>query len=158
VAVCTRVGAGRLHCSGRQNCKHMLATWQLRRRQDLWSLLWELYYPGRDLLKVNVAMNDTAMEPMVLVAGRANPVRDLRRDMPEVDKYTERVKASPDRRKPWVANNVVVWSEVLRRMPCPAWHPTRALRDPSSNDLRRSNVGGLVVMLRTTFAACRAAR
>jgi len=144
----TRTGARRLHCSGRQCCQHMLARWQLRRRQDLWSLLWELWYPGRDLLKVNVAMNDAAMEPMVLVAGRANPVRDLKRDMPEVDTYTERVKTAPDRRKAWVADNVLVWSEVLRLMPCSPWHPTRA----------PPNVGGLTLMLRTTFAPCRAAR
>jgi hypothetical protein len=64
------------------------------------------------MLTVNVAMNDDAMEPMVLVAGRAAPARLLQREMPEVAKHAERVKTAPDRRKAWVADTVLVWSEV----------------------------------------------
>lgn len=55
----------RLYASGRRYCVGLLATLQLRKRHDLFSLASELVMPDRDQVVIDIPMNPEAMDTFV---------------------------------------------------------------------------------------------
>lgn len=74
----------KFYASGRRYCWGFLATLDLRRRQDLFSLALHLVHPHDDTIDIEVYMNEGSLPPMVLAIATPRLAKDmLKEDGPE---------------------------------------------------------------------------
>mmetsp|Transcript_12122 Transcript_12122/g.34110 ORF Transcript_12122/g.34110 Transcript_12122/m.34110 type:complete len:451 (+) Transcript_12122:188-1540(+) len=81
----------KFYASGRRFCRGMLATLELRSRQDLLSYLLYLIMPKDDTLDVEVFMNDSTMPPIVFAIGDPLAVKKLQKERADLSTYTKLV-------------------------------------------------------------------
>eukprot|EP00808_Paulinella_micropora_P008263 g35595.t1 len=91
----------KLYASGRRFCTCLLATIELRKRQDLFSLMLEFVdlSPSKDLCTLEIPMSDT-MEPFVFAIMRKRDQKRLRREQKDLENYAGLV-TSPLLNKDW---------------------------------------------------------
>ncbi|KAL4424643.1 hypothetical protein ABPG77_002261 [Micractinium sp. CCAP 211/92] len=95
-----------MHCykfwaSGRRFCQGMLATFNLVRRQDL--LAWGVMAlrGQKDVLDLEVRMNEGAMPPLVLVVAQPTIARELQQGSDDVKSLCKRLEPTRDRIAQW---------------------------------------------------------
>lgn len=70
-----------LYASGRRSCASVSATLNLRPRQDLLLSLWGVLFPSRDVVDVEVTMQEGAMPPMVLLVATKKMAKELTKQL-----------------------------------------------------------------------------
>lgn len=70
-----------LYASGRRHCTSASATLNLRPRQDLLLTLWSVLFPSKDVLDVEVVMQEGAMPPMVLLVATKKLAKELTKEL-----------------------------------------------------------------------------
>lgn len=95
-----------MHCykfwaSGRRFCKGMLATFNLVRRQDLLAYAVMALRGQKDVLELEVRMNEGAMPPLALVIAQPAIARELQQDSADVKALCKRLEPTRDRIAQW---------------------------------------------------------
>lgn len=70
-----------LYASGRRYCASANATLNLRPRQDLLLSLWGVLFPSKDMLDVEVVMQEGSMPPMVLLIATKKLAKELTKNL-----------------------------------------------------------------------------
>lgn len=99
----------KFYASGRRFCEGMLATLDLRARQDLLSMLLSLVSPREDKLEIEVYMQPLTMPTTVLACATQKLIRTLVKDNDDLKTYTKQipVKQIGD----WPGNKLAVHTE-----------------------------------------------
>ncbi|GMH43269.1 hypothetical protein BSKO_11191 [Bryopsis sp. KO-2023] len=99
----------KFYASGRRFCQGLMATLDLRARQDLLSMLTYMVLPREDTLEVEVYMNPTSMPAMVLACATHKLGRSLLKDNEDLKTFCKQipVKQIAD----WPKDRLVVHTE-----------------------------------------------
>jgi len=73
------------YCSGRINCESLMAVVELQKRHDLVFYAIEMFSNGRDILTIDVEMNDVDMEPFVFAIVSKREEKQLRKDLKDLN-------------------------------------------------------------------------
>jgi len=86
----------KFYASGRRHCHCLLATLELRKRHDLFSLILAAVdlSVSADTVTIEVPMNDTDMEPFVFAIVRRKQERKLRKSTKDLENYCGVVKST----------------------------------------------------------------
>ncbi|KAJ9518437.1 hypothetical protein QJQ45_018465 [Haematococcus lacustris] len=101
----------KFYASGRRHVQGLLATLQLKARQDLLSRFWNLVNPGEDLVTFEAFMTEAAMPPMVLAVGTPRAIRALKNDQVDVATYTKRITPPKDLFPSWPLDRLHIMAE-----------------------------------------------
>ncbi|GFH26111.1 uncharacterized protein HaLaN_24205, partial [Haematococcus lacustris] len=101
----------KFYASGRRHVQGLLATLQLKARQDLLSRFWNLVNPGEDLVTFEAFMTEAAMPPMVLAVGTPRAIRALKNDQVDVATYTKRITPPKDLFPSWPVDRLHIMAE-----------------------------------------------
>lgn len=104
-----------MHCfklwaSGRRFCQGMLATLQLVRRQDMLAYTVMALQGQKDVLELEVRMNEGALPPLVLAIGQPSVVRNMALDSEDIKTFCKRLEVTRDRIPNW-PDKLAVWAE-----------------------------------------------
>ncbi|KAF5829670.1 hypothetical protein DUNSADRAFT_15669 [Dunaliella salina] len=91
----------KFYASGRRHVQGMLATLNLKPRQDLLSMAWNLVSPTEDHVTFEVLMAPASMPPIVLAVGTPKAARALQQDCTDVANYTKKINATRDSFPHW---------------------------------------------------------
>eukprot|EP00193_Tetraselmis_chui_P013432 CAMPEP_0177787980 /NCGR_PEP_ID=MMETSP0491_2-20121128/21835_1 /TAXON_ID=63592 /ORGANISM="Tetraselmis chuii, Strain PLY429" /LENGTH=457 /DNA_ID=CAMNT_0019309473 /DNA_START=276 /DNA_END=1649 /DNA_ORIENTATION=- len=100
----------KFYASGRRYCQGMLASLDLKRRQDLLSYLLHAVFPKDDTLEVEVYMNEACMPPLVMALGHTRQAREAFRGRKDVSQYAKLVSLR-DRLPKFDADHFACYSE-----------------------------------------------
>jgi len=81
--------------TGRINCAGLQATLELRKRHDLFSLLLEFFSKSEDLVIIDIAMNDDAMEPLVFAVVKRKEERRYKSIYKDVSQFAPAMPFAP---------------------------------------------------------------
>eukprot|EP01116_Phalansterium_solitarium_P007373 TRINITY_DN20017_c0_g1_i1.p1 TRINITY_DN20017_c0_g1~~TRINITY_DN20017_c0_g1_i1.p1 ORF type:complete len:400 (-),score=-3.44 TRINITY_DN20017_c0_g1_i1:99-1259(-) len=81
---------------GRQNCIGIQLSFELRRRQDLFSLLLELAFPSVDTLIIDVLLEDDAYPPVVFAVCKRREEKKLRKALKDLADFAGPASTSED--------------------------------------------------------------
>lgn len=100
-----------IYATGRRYCKGFLATLDLKRRQDLLFLANYLVNPAEDVLDIEIPMNDSDMQPMVLFVAKPRLAKQMIKNLPDVQAFTQQTGVGRDRLPNFTTDNLTVYSE-----------------------------------------------
>lgn len=100
----------RFYASGRRFCKGLLATMELRSRHDLIARLTDFLFNRRDVITFEVAMNEEAMDHVVLAVARRKMAKAIHKESRDLQRFGTMMTAGPVGRR-WVAEDLVVVAE-----------------------------------------------
>ncbi|KAG0476916.1 hypothetical protein HPP92_013757 [Vanilla planifolia] len=100
----------KFYASGRRYCKHLLATMELRSRHDLIARIAGLLFRNKDTITFEVAMNDDAMDNVVLALARKKMAKSMHKEAWDLQKFAT-VMANPPSGRRWVAEDLMVVTE-----------------------------------------------
>mmetsp|Transcript_16567 Transcript_16567/g.56472 ORF Transcript_16567/g.56472 Transcript_16567/m.56472 type:complete len:507 (+) Transcript_16567:68-1588(+) len=89
----------KLYCSGRRFCESMTCTLQLKKRQDLLSILVGYVAPEEDLLKLEVVMNAGDMDALCFAVGTKKAARALHKADPLLARFTSALELPAEKRR-----------------------------------------------------------
>ncbi|KAI4296194.1 hypothetical protein L6164_036171 [Bauhinia variegata] len=99
----------KFHASGRRYCRGLLATMELKSRQDLISRIYNMIVPTRDEITFEVYMNDDAMDHVVFALAKKKVAKFMQKDVRDLQRFANLI-SQPAGRK-WVAEELGVISE-----------------------------------------------
>lgn len=102
----------KFYASGRRFCQGLLATLELKSRHDLISRLFDVVVGGKDEIKIEVYMNDDAMDQVVFALARRREAKAMQKEVRDVQKFGSLVGSMPPGSRKWVAEDLGVISEV----------------------------------------------
>lgn len=102
----------RMNASGRKNCQGIQMNVRLRRRQDLLALLYGTFWaPTKDLIDIQIAMNNDTLDSVIFGLAKNRDARDLLKEFPDLQHYTKTLKIPQDVSKGDDANlSTDVWT------------------------------------------------
>lgn len=101
----------RLNGTGRSFVKGIQANLRLQRRHDLVGLLYSRFWsPARDLVDIQVAMNDDALDSIVFALTKNRDAREVAKDFADLALYTKSVKIPQDGPKSDATLDGDVWT------------------------------------------------
>eukprot|EP00897_Mesotaenium_endlicherianum_P002985 jgi/Mesen1/2714/ME000168S01797 len=74
----------KFYASGRRYCEGLLATLELKYRHDLLSRLWYLVRPTRDMITIDVYMNDEGMDPFVFAVTKRKSAKAFHKEQKDL--------------------------------------------------------------------------
>jgi len=77
----------KLKATGRVNCVGLQATLQLKRRQDLLGVLYEIFFKTVDTVTIDVLMNDEVMEPFSFCVLKSKEEKKYRKTMKDLSSF-----------------------------------------------------------------------
>ncbi|XP_028792330.1 uncharacterized protein At5g49945-like [Neltuma alba] len=101
--------AFKFYASGRRYCQGLLATMELKSRQDLISSIYNMIVPSRDEITFEVYMNDEAMDHVVFAMAKKKAAKAMQKDVRDLQRFAAPV--SPPSGRKWVAEELAVISE-----------------------------------------------
>jgi hypothetical protein len=101
---------GHVFDGGGVGMQGMLASLDLKRRQDLLSYLLHAVFPKDDTLEVEVYMNEACMPPLVMALGHTRQAREAFRGRKDVSQYAKLVSLR-DRLPKFDADHFACYSE-----------------------------------------------
>ncbi|KAI8532082.1 hypothetical protein RHMOL_Rhmol11G0185500 [Rhododendron molle] len=102
----------KFYASGRRFCQGLLATLELKSRHDLISRLFDVVVGGKDEIKIEVYMNDDAMDQVVFALARRREAKAMQKEVRDVQRFGSLVGSMPPGSRKWVAEDLGVISEV----------------------------------------------
>ncbi|PKA51717.1 Uncharacterized protein AXF42_Ash003084 [Apostasia shenzhenica] len=100
----------KFYASGRRYCQSLLATMELRSRHDLIARVMDLLLTKRDTITFEVAMNEDAMDHVVLAVARKKTARSMHKEAKDLQRFAA-VMATPPHGRRWVAEDLMVVTE-----------------------------------------------
>ena len=100
-----------IYATGRRFCKGFSATLDLRHRQDLMFLASYLINPSDDHLDIEIPMNDSNMQPMVLLIAPHHLAKKMAKNLPDVQNFALPTVVGKDRLPTFPTNKLTVFSE-----------------------------------------------
>lgn len=100
----------KFYASGRRFCQGLLATMELKSRHDLIARMVDLVFPKKDMINIEVVMNEDAMDHVVLALGRRKHVKAMQKETRDLARFGNLVSSAPAGRK-WVAEDLMVVTE-----------------------------------------------
>ncbi|GAB4817243.1 hypothetical protein N2152v2_004289 [Parachlorella kessleri] len=80
----------KLWASGRRYCQSLLATFILKKRQDLLGLSLDFFAGSRDVMDIEIAVNEGSMPPIVLAIAAPSVARQLVKHMDDIEASAHR--------------------------------------------------------------------
>lgn len=102
----------KFYASGRRFCQGLLATLELKSRHDLISRLIDVVVGGKDEIKIEVYMNDDAMDQVVFALARRREAKAMQKEVRDVQRFGSLAVSMPPGSRKWVAEDLGVISEV----------------------------------------------
>ncbi|KAL3150962.1 hypothetical protein ABBQ32_000705 [Trebouxia sp. C0010 RCD-2024] len=100
-----------IYATGRRFCKNFQATLDLKHRQDLLSLASYVISPRNDRIDIDIAMNETNMQPLVLVIATPRLAKDLSKSLPDVKSFARPIDVSQHELPGFPSKRLHVWTE-----------------------------------------------
>lgn len=101
----------KFYASGRRFCQGLVATLELKRRHDLISRVFDVVVGRKDEVRIEVFMNDDAMDQVVFALAKRREVKRVQKEERDVQRFGSLMSLQPGSRK-WVSEDLVVVSEV----------------------------------------------
>lgn len=101
----------KFYASGRRFCQGLVATLELKRRHDLISRVFDVVVGRKDEVRIEVFMNDEAMDQVVFALAKRREVKRVQKEERDVQRFGSLMSSQPGSRK-WVSEDLVVVSEV----------------------------------------------
>ncbi|KAK8803676.1 hypothetical protein WA158_001370 [Blastocystis sp. Blastoise] len=121
----------RYFCSGRRNCRGLLATCKTKKRQDFFSFLIELIKPVEDLLTIDIPLEPKDLSPYVFALCRKTDVKKIHTTFKDLKDYGEQISSQyiPD-----LSRYCPQWAVISDTNEIPTQIVTRQLVDLIKND------------------------
>lgn len=100
----------KFYASGRRYCSGLVATMELKSRQDLISRLYNMVVPCKDEITFEVYMNDDAMDHVVFALARKKLAKTMHKEERDLQRFAGLVGSGPSGKK-WVAEDLMVVAE-----------------------------------------------
>ncbi|XP_028762864.1 uncharacterized protein At5g49945-like [Neltuma alba] len=99
----------KFYASGRRYCQGLLATMELKSRQDLISRICSMVVPTRDEITFEAYMNEDAMDHVVFAMTKKKAAKAMQKDERDLQRFASLL--SPPNGRKWVAEELTVISE-----------------------------------------------
>lgn len=99
----------KFYASGRRYCQGLLATMEMKSRQDLISRLYNMVVPCKDEISFEVYMNEEAMDHVVFAVAKKKAAKTMQKEVRDLQKFAGMVPAPSG--KKWVSEELAVISE-----------------------------------------------
>ncbi|KAJ8467336.1 hypothetical protein OPV22_029888 [Ensete ventricosum] len=100
----------KFYASGRRYCQSMLATLEMRSRHDLISRALDLVFPKRDVITLDVVMNEDAVDHVVLALAKRKIAKAMHKEERDLERFAT-LGVMPLSGRKWVADEVLVVAE-----------------------------------------------
>ncbi|XP_076956343.1 uncharacterized protein At5g49945-like [Bidens hawaiensis] len=100
----------RFYSSGRRFCQELVATMELKSRQDLIAKLYNMVVPCKDEITFEVVMNEDAMDHVVFALAKKKAAKSMHKEVRDLQKFASLMTAGPSGRK-WVADELMAITE-----------------------------------------------
>ncbi|MFS7946397.1 hypothetical protein Hanom_Chr06g00535841 [Helianthus anomalus] len=100
----------KFYASGRRYCQDLVATMELKSRQDLIAKLYNMVVPCKDEITIEVRMNEDAMDHVVFALGKKKAAKVMHKEVRDLQRFASLMTAGPNGRK-WVADELMVITE-----------------------------------------------
>ena len=100
-----------IYATGRRFCKNLQATLDLKHRQDLFFMGCYVVNPREDLIDIDIAMNSTNMEPLVLLIAAPRLAKEMSKTLPDVQSFAHPIEVDTKRLPGFPVNDLSVWAE-----------------------------------------------
>lgn len=100
-----------IYATGRRFCKNFQATLDLKHRQDLLYLASYVISPRKDRIDIDIAMNETNMQPLVLVIATPRLAKELSKSLPDVKSFARPIDVSQQDLPGFPSKRLHVWTE-----------------------------------------------
>ena len=101
----------RLNATGRAYVQGIQVNLRLARRHDLLARLYNQFWvPGRDLVDIQIAMNEEHMESIVFGLSKNRDAREITKAFPDLSAYTKSIKIPQDQPKTEATLDASVWT------------------------------------------------
>ncbi|PWA76655.1 hypothetical protein CTI12_AA198100 [Artemisia annua] len=98
----------KFYASGRRYCQGLVATMELKSRHDLIASMYNVFVPCKDEIRIEVYMNNDAMDHVVFALGKKRAAKVMDKEMRDLQRFGNVLASS----KKWVADELVVVSEL----------------------------------------------
>jgi hypothetical protein len=130
----------RLNATGRPNVQGIQANLRLTRRQDLVARLYNQFWaPNRDVLDIQIAMNDEALDSIVFALAKNRDARTVSKEFPDLTAYTKSVKIPQEGTKSEATLDNDVWTAFAEAKEVVGLlfdHPTRVTLNRYKDQIR----------------------
>ncbi|KAK1434440.1 hypothetical protein QVD17_00182 [Tagetes erecta] len=100
----------KFYASGRRFCQELLATMELKSRQDLIAKLYNMIVPCKDEITFEVPMNEDAMDHVVFALAKKKAAKAMHKEVRDLQRFANLMTSGPNGRK-WVADELTVITE-----------------------------------------------
>ncbi|KAK9069609.1 hypothetical protein SSX86_011513 [Deinandra increscens subsp. villosa] len=100
----------KFYASGRRFCQGLVATMELKSRQDLIAKLYNMIVPCKDEITFEVYMNDDAMDHVVFALAKKKAAKAMQKEVRDLQRFSSLMTSAPNGRK-WVADELTVITE-----------------------------------------------
>ncbi|KAD5317965.1 hypothetical protein R6Q59_033284 [Mikania micrantha] len=100
----------RFYASGRRFCQQLVATMELKSRQDLIAKLYNMIVPCKDEITFEVQMNEDAMDHVVFALAKKKAAKTMQKEVRDLQRFANLMTSGPNGRK-WVADELTVITE-----------------------------------------------
>jgi len=101
----------RLNATGRANVQGVQVNLRLSRRHDLLARLYNQFWTsGRDLVDIQIAMNEDALDTIVFALAKNRDARDITKAFPDLSGFTKSVKIPQESPKTEATLDSAVWT------------------------------------------------
>ncbi|KAI3810384.1 hypothetical protein L1987_19996 [Smallanthus sonchifolius] len=100
----------KFYASGRRFCQGLVATMELKSRQDLIARLYNMVVPCKDEITFEVYMNEDAMDHVVFALAKKKAAKTMQKEVRDLQRFSSLMTSGPIGRK-WVADELTVITE-----------------------------------------------
>ncbi|XP_076952793.1 uncharacterized protein At5g49945-like [Bidens hawaiensis] len=100
----------KFYASGRRFCQGLVATMELKSRQDLIARVYNMIVPCKDEITFEVYMNDDAMDHVVFALAKKKAAKVMQKEVRDLQRFASLMTSVPSGRK-WVADELAVITE-----------------------------------------------
>ncbi len=100
-----------IYATGRRFCKSFQATLDLKHRQDLFYLACYFIMPREDRIDIDIPMNESNMQPLVLLIAAPRLAKDMSKTLPDVQTLARPIQVEQKKLPGFPSHKLSVWSE-----------------------------------------------
>ncbi|KAI7755290.1 hypothetical protein M8C21_004869 [Ambrosia artemisiifolia] len=100
----------KFYASGRRFCQDLVATMELKSRQDLIAKVYNMVVPCKDEMTIEVRMNEEAMDHVVFALAKKKAAKVMQKEVRDLQRFGSLMAVGPNGRK-WVADELLVITE-----------------------------------------------
>lgn len=101
----------KFYASGRRYCQGLLATMELKSRQDLISRIYNSVVQCKDEITIEVYMNDDAMDHVIFALAKKKVAKAMHKELPDLQRYATVMAGPPQSSRKWVSEELMCITE-----------------------------------------------